>query len=80
MWHRPLRLRHLFTSASPAMSILLTLEIIRLNAPAMFRGMVAVPAIQVRWERAAVFIYLIGAFPLFLIALLAALSKRRSWN
>jgi hypothetical protein len=55
MWHRPLRLRHLFTSASPAMSILLTLDIIRLNAPAMFRAMVAVPAaiqVQVRWERA----------------------------
>ena len=43
MWRRPLTLRDLLVSAIPAISILLTLAVIRSIAPGMFHAIVTVP-------------------------------------
>lgn len=78
MWKRPLRFRAFAISIIPTMSILVALAVIRFLWPRMFAAIVTVPAsIIVYPERAlGLAIYLLGTFPLFLIALLSILRSR----
>ncbi|MEP6602894.1 MAG: hypothetical protein ABJB69_03000, partial [Spartobacteria bacterium] len=81
-WKRPLQLRHLAIALVPTMSILLALGAIRFIWPEMFAAIVTVPAsIKVYPARAfGIALYLLGTFPLFLVALLSILRRRVPLN
>ena len=76
LWRR--KFSDLATSLIPTMSILAALTAIYFLAPQMFVAVVAVPAaIKVYPERAfATTVYLLGTFPIFLIALLSILRAK----
>ncbi len=79
MWQRPRILRDLLKSFVPVISIFVAIAGIGWFSPELFRGMITVPAsIKVHPERIPpATLYLFATFPLFFVALLALLSKRR---
>ena len=76
IWKRGLQ--NLFASLIPALSILVTLGIIRLIWPQVFHAMITVPgSIEVNYGHVPLISgYLIATFPIFLIALLAKRFSR----
>jgi len=79
LWKRPLRFREIAGSLQPFMSILFVLLGIRLFWPQMFSEIVTVPAsIKVYYSHSlGLSAYLFATFPIFAVALLAAVRSRQ---
>ncbi|MEY2542078.1 MAG: hypothetical protein QOI22_1680 [Verrucomicrobiota bacterium] len=80
LWERPLEPRKLFAAMIPPIFLLLALLTIAFAWPQLFAGLVIAPArLKVHYDQfAPMFVYLLGTFPLFFLALFLLLGSGRA--